>query len=190
MVSCHLTSKQNKCVLCHKTWPNRSVTERRACDLYFWCHLEKFLHTYMFPSPSRCVLNRWDCTDISQCPYFYRKRGENMSENPLFSLPGRGGIFHNLLKVSVLDADEQKLLSSFSNTPMEPGKIVRSGSSPDELLETVYKASICSSKRILGLAQPHPSIRLSTRLCCQQQFPSECPLGWKEHLVRPYGAGQ
>lgn len=39
--------------------------------------------------------------------HFYRKREENMSENPLLSLPGGKKIFHDLLKFSILDADDE-----------------------------------------------------------------------------------
>lgn len=120
-----------------------------------------------------------------------------MSENPLLSLPGGGvcGIFHDLLKFSILDADEQKLLSNFSNIPMESGKkLVRSGSSQEELLETAYKVGICSSKKNIttGLGRTGPASYLCPAAGPrrQQQFPLECPLGWKEHLVCPYGAGQ
>lgn len=100
----------------------------------------------------------------SMSVFISREKEENMSENPLLSLPGCGGVeFHDLLKFSILDADEQKLLSNFSNIPMESGKMVRSGSSQEELLETAYKTGICSSKRLpplalAGLAQPLTSV--------------------------------
>lgn len=103
-----------------------------------------------------------------------------MSESPL-SAWGRREIFHDSLKFSILDADEQKLLSNFSNIPTESGKTVRSGSSQEELLETAYKVGICSSKRIplpasAGPAQPPSSLRPAAGPRRQQQFPLECPL--------------
>lgn len=44
---------------------------------------------------------------VSGCLHFYRKGEENMSENPLLSLPGGKKIFHDLLKFSILDADDE-----------------------------------------------------------------------------------
>lgn len=85
------------------------------------------------------------CKSMSVCISIEKERKICLK---VLSLPGGGReIFHDSLKFSILDADEQKLLSNFSNIPMESGKMVRSGSSQEELLETAYKVGICSSKK-------------------------------------------
>lgn len=73
-----------------------------------------------------------------------------------------------LVKVLNIGCRWPKLLSNFSNIPMESGKMVRSGSSQEELLETACKAGICSSKRIplldsAALAQRLTSVLLLDR---------------------------
>lgn len=106
----------------------------------------------------------------------------------LSSLPGgENPIFHNF-KFSILDADEQNLLSNFSNILMESGKLAWNGSSQEELLETAYKASL---KRIpllasAGLAQLLPLAWTAPPAAISSGMPTPR----KEHLVCPYGAGQ
>lgn len=102
---------------------------------------------------------------------------------------------HSLLRFLILDADEWKFLSNFSNIPKEPWKMAWRDIFQEELLERACEAVTCSSEGMpYWAAMDHGPLLLLPLSCCwttaAATAASGMPLPWKGHRECPREAGQ